>query len=251
MIPLEQKGQWERGSTRHMKIATKVSIYVTSHPTYLVLINALTAVKHLRTLLTLVVTNSEVRKLLGDFSIVGRDLLARGAGKAANAIAPSASALEGVDQPAPDNEFMTEGGRTVGSDETPVLEANVPGVGGVKADPHSGSAQAFRDGGEDGQRQPIGEVGGLTDAKNKARNLKGSVKGGARDKMGSLKGEGMQQAREAQQATEAGDEGAINEKKGGMMGKMKQFRVRNPASRSCCAIPMTLSPLGQYARWCQ
>jgi hypothetical protein len=39
------------------------------------------AVRHLRTILSLVLTNSEVRKLLSDFSLIGRDLLTRGASK--------------------------------------------------------------------------------------------------------------------------------------------------------------------------
>jgi hypothetical protein len=51
------------------------------------------AVKHLRTLLTLVLTNSEARKLLSDFSLIGRDLLAKGASKAATNIAPDQERL--------------------------------------------------------------------------------------------------------------------------------------------------------------
>jgi hypothetical protein len=42
------------------------------------------AVRHLRTILSLILTNSEVRELLSDFSLIGRDLLARGASNPAD-----------------------------------------------------------------------------------------------------------------------------------------------------------------------
>ncbi|EDR16148.1 uncharacterized protein LACBIDRAFT_187323 [Laccaria bicolor S238N-H82] len=63
------------------------------------------SVRHLRTLLSLILTNSEVRKLLQDFSTIGRDLLAKTAVKAAETIAPSNEALENVDQSAPNDQF--------------------------------------------------------------------------------------------------------------------------------------------------
>lgn len=86
------------------------------------------AVQHLRTLFSLIATNSEVRKLLSDFSLIGRDLLARSAAHAAESVRPHPDALAGVDRPAPNDQFQTAGGRQVGPDETPVLEANVPGT---------------------------------------------------------------------------------------------------------------------------
>ncbi|KAA1478008.1 hypothetical protein DENSPDRAFT_867808 [Dentipellis sp. KUC8613] len=84
------------------------------------------AVQHLRTLLTLIATNSEVRKLLSDFSLIGRDLLARGAAKAADSVRPDPDALANIDRPAPQDEFQTAGGQKVGPDETPVAEVNIP-----------------------------------------------------------------------------------------------------------------------------
>jgi hypothetical protein len=51
------------------------------------------AAKHLRTLLSLVATNSEARKLLSDFSLIGRDLLSKGASKAAEGLAPDQERL--------------------------------------------------------------------------------------------------------------------------------------------------------------
>ncbi|KAI0043796.1 hypothetical protein FA95DRAFT_1498062 [Auriscalpium vulgare] len=70
------------------------------------------AVHHLRTLFTLIATNSEVRKLLSDFSVIGRDVLARGAAHAAENIRPDQDALAQVDRPAPSDQFHTAGGRT-------------------------------------------------------------------------------------------------------------------------------------------
>jgi hypothetical protein len=84
------------------------------------------AVQHLRTLLSLVLTNSEVRKLLSDFTLIGRDLLAKGASKAAANIAPDQERMARVDHAAPQDQFITEGGRVAGPNETPVLEARVP-----------------------------------------------------------------------------------------------------------------------------
>ena len=83
------------------------------------------AVQHLRTLLSLVFTNAEVRKLVSDFGVVGRDLLARGAEKAAEMARPDADALARVDEPGPEHTFYTEGGQKAGTDETPVSYAFV------------------------------------------------------------------------------------------------------------------------------
>ncbi|KZT65934.1 hypothetical protein DAEQUDRAFT_675958 [Daedalea quercina L-15889] len=87
------------------------------------------AAQHLRTLATLVITNGEARKLISDFGVIGRDLLARGAGKAAELARPDEDALRRVDEPGPDHHFVTEGGRNAGTDETPVPEARIPGTG--------------------------------------------------------------------------------------------------------------------------
>ncbi|KAI0777372.1 hypothetical protein BD413DRAFT_467001 [Trametes elegans] len=86
------------------------------------------AVKHLRTLLSLVLTNAEVRKLLTDFSVIGRDILARTASKVAEKARPDQERLRQVDESAPRDQFVSEGGRLVGPDETPVLEARIPGT---------------------------------------------------------------------------------------------------------------------------
>ncbi|KAI0743264.1 hypothetical protein BC629DRAFT_1599620 [Irpex lacteus] len=96
------------------------------------------AVAHLRTLLSLILTNAEVRKLLSDFSVIGRDLFARGAIKAAEKARPDEERLRTVDDSAPADTFYTEGGRKAGPDETPVLEARIPGTDAtVKQHPHN------------------------------------------------------------------------------------------------------------------
>lgn len=86
------------------------------------------AVHHLRTLLSLILTNSEVRKLLSDFSVIGADLLSKGAIYAAQKVAPTDEQLRNLDQSAPENEFITAGGRTAGPGETPVPALSVPGT---------------------------------------------------------------------------------------------------------------------------
>ncbi|KAI9059164.1 hypothetical protein FKP32DRAFT_1580513 [Trametes sanguinea] len=86
------------------------------------------AVQHLRTLLSLVFTNAEVRKLFADFGVIGRDLLARGAEKVAVKARPGEDELRKIDEPAPEHTFYTEGGRQVGPNETPVPEVQVPGT---------------------------------------------------------------------------------------------------------------------------
>ncbi|KAH9925978.1 uncharacterized protein B0H18DRAFT_1085153 [Fomitopsis serialis] len=69
-----------------------------------------------------------VRKLIADFSVIGRDLLARGAGKLAETARPDEARLAQVDDTAPHNQFVTEGGRVAGPDETPIVEARIPGT---------------------------------------------------------------------------------------------------------------------------
>ena len=112
--------------------------------------------------LTLLFTNSEARKLLADFAYIGRDLFAHGAAKAAEAVRPPQERLDKVDDPAPKDQFVTEGGRTTTAQagETPVLEANIPNpVPGrddgwtVKQHPHDefGSGAEIHGPGPDGR----------------------------------------------------------------------------------------------------
>ncbi|KAG9310445.1 hypothetical protein JVU11DRAFT_9586 [Chiua virens] len=103
------------------------------------------AVRHLRTLLSLILTNSEVRKLLSDFSVIGRDLLAKGAAKVAEVIRPDEGAITQVDRAAPEGEFVTKGGRKAGPEETPHPKADEPVVGTSQGEEATGS-QALGEG---------------------------------------------------------------------------------------------------------
>ncbi|KAJ6567019.1 hypothetical protein B0H19DRAFT_716873 [Mycena capillaripes] len=67
------------------------------------------AAHHLRTLVGLVLTNAEMRKLITDAGTVGRDLLAHSAAKAAEAVSPKPDQLARTDDPAPHDRFVDEG----------------------------------------------------------------------------------------------------------------------------------------------
>jgi hypothetical protein len=115
-----------------------------------------TAVQHLRTLPSLVLTNSEVRKLLSRFSLIARNLFSMSAQKAAGHVASDPNSLARIGESAPQDEFITEGGRVAGPNETPVLEARVPGTDvRVKQYPRENKARIH---GEDRRERPVGQV---------------------------------------------------------------------------------------------
>lgn len=114
------------------------------------------AVQHLRTLLNLVLTNSEARKLLSDFGIIGRDLLARGAAKAADTLRPDEERLAQVHNSAPQDQFVTEGGRVAGPGEKPVLETKLPFDASLKHDPDAPQPTVERH----GEVRSVGDVTG-------------------------------------------------------------------------------------------
>ncbi|KAJ7041872.1 hypothetical protein C8F04DRAFT_1252363 [Mycena alexandri] len=86
------------------------------------------AAHHLRTLLSLVLTNAEMRKLLADAGTIGRDLLAKGASKAAESIAPPREQLERADDHAPHDKFHDDDplarGKAKAQTTTSTLEAS-------------------------------------------------------------------------------------------------------------------------------
>ncbi|KAI0245752.1 hypothetical protein BJV78DRAFT_1260530 [Lactifluus subvellereus] len=105
------------------------------------------AARHLRTLGNLIATNSEVRKILSDFSVIGRDILARAASHVAESVRPNPDSLTNVDRPVPPDQFETAGGQQVGPNEAPVAELNVHRSNTtVRYDPHEGAE--YKDGGE-------------------------------------------------------------------------------------------------------
>jgi hypothetical protein len=171
------------------------------------------AVKHLRTLLTLVLTNSEVRKLLYDFSLIGRDLLAKGASKTAQLIAPPEDKLREVNQSAPNDQFITEGGRVAGPGETPILEVNIPGTDKyIKAHPH----EEVRVKHGNGTERPVGEH--VDTLKTKY----GEVKEGAISATTAAQESGKAHALDVAAADQPGE--VAEEKKQGVFDKMRQFR---------------------------
>ncbi|KAJ3775469.1 hypothetical protein FB446DRAFT_786011 [Lentinula raphanica] len=85
------------------------------------------AAHSIRTLLHLLLTNSEARKLVSDFSVIGRDLLARGLGKASEGLRPDEDQLRLVDEA-----HRGEGGAfTVASPEQRAREQEEIGVDGM------------------------------------------------------------------------------------------------------------------------
>lgn len=58
------------------------------------------ALQHLRTLAQILLTNSEARKLVQDFGLIGRDLFAQGASRAAERARPDPDRMDRVDDAA-------------------------------------------------------------------------------------------------------------------------------------------------------
>lgn len=136
------------------------------------------AVQHLRTILSLVLTNAEVRKLMSDFSLIGRDLLARGASKAATNLRPTDEQLRHVDESGPRDQFITEGGRVAGPNETPVPEVTIPGT-------HTTVAQH--------PHQPLGDGAKITTGDGDVRSG-GSVMQEAQQRRDELQNRGLAEA---------------------------------------------------------
>ncbi|KAG8696444.1 hypothetical protein FRC08_007147, partial [Ceratobasidium sp. 394] len=139
--------------------------------------NGQQAVKHLRTLLTLFATNSEARKLISDFGLIGRDLFARGAAKVAESSRPTPEQLAHVDDAAPSDQWKSADGRIVGPNETPVFQAKNPvGEGDIQHHPHEGTTVGYTD----GTRKDMGGVRADAEAKkNEALRKKEELKGEA------------------------------------------------------------------------
>ncbi|KAG2367086.1 hypothetical protein BDR07DRAFT_1272922 [Suillus spraguei] len=150
-----------------------------------------TAVRHLRTILSLILTNSEVRKLLSDFSIIGRDILAKGASKVAESLRPGEEELAHIDEAAPQDEFVTKGGRKSGPSETPVLEAKIPGTDTVvERHPRAGDATVTTgDGSQKSGKQIVGEGRAAVD----------DVKDDAKDKVSQAQDTAQEKADQARQ----------------------------------------------------
>ncbi|TXT08906.1 hypothetical protein VHUM_03034 [Vanrija humicola] len=116
-----------------------------------------TAGKHIRVLITLFATNGEVRKLLKDFGVLGRDLFANAAGKASNAARPSKEELARVDDAAEKNTWIGPDGTKTGPNEHPQLNVNLPDGGRINYDPRDDPRNAqVRD--DQGHTSSAGQV---------------------------------------------------------------------------------------------
>ncbi|KAI9637351.1 uncharacterized protein MKK02DRAFT_36365 [Dioszegia hungarica] len=101
-----------------------------------------TAAKHLRVLLTLFVTNAEVRKLAKDLGFVGRDIFASTASRAADKARPSQQQLDQVDREAPSKQWIGADGKKLGPNDTPELQMKGPDGAEVRYNPKDAPSQA-------------------------------------------------------------------------------------------------------------
>lgn len=95
--------------------------------------------EHLRTVFTLIATNTEIRKLLTDSKVIGQDLFADAASKAADLARPNEEKLAKIDESAPEG-WKSKDGRIVGTDETP--EYDMPKIKKAKETVEEGQEKA-------------------------------------------------------------------------------------------------------------
>lgn len=130
-------------------------------------------------------------------------------------LAPTDDQLRDVDQSAPNDQFITQGGRVAGPGETPVLDLKVPGTGkNILVHPK----QEIRVKHEDDTERPLREH---VDA---AKATYGDVKEEATSSAAAAQEEGKAHARDVASSDQPGD--VAEEKKTGVMDKLRQFRVR-------------------------
>lgn len=170
------------------------------------------AARHLRTLLHIILTNSEARKLFSDFSVIGRDLLSKTAAKASETIAPSEEELRRADEVASEDQFMSAGGRRVGLDTTPTFEASIPGTRStIQSHPNDHGARLYS---QEGAPRPIGDVQeGMYRVRSAGEEVAREVGGRAHGHAQDIR------------ASDAPDQ-EVHAKKAGFMGKMKDVTVR-------------------------
>ncbi|KAI0028014.1 hypothetical protein K488DRAFT_90191 [Vararia minispora EC-137] len=172
------------------------------------------AAKHLRTLVNLLATNSEARKLLTDFSILGRDILARATVHVADMIRPGDEKLRQVDQSAPAHQFRTEGGQIARPSETPVAETTIPGVNGAVLLDHEGGVQVNVDGQQLSPDQ----------ARERAAKAAGTRASEAADQAGPAMDNAAAETSRTIEQVQRG-EADIEARKSGFMTRLAGFRV--------------------------
>lgn len=100
------------------------------------------AAKHIRVLASLFLTNGEVRKLVSDLGLIGRELLSNAAVKVADASRPSQEQMGQVDNPAQANTFIGPDGQTLGPNDSPQLAVKGPDGTQIRYDPKHPPSQA-------------------------------------------------------------------------------------------------------------
>jgi hypothetical protein len=100
------------------------------------------AAAHLRVLITLFITNSEFRKILNDLGLVGRDIFATAASKAADKARPNQDQLDQVDQEAPSKQWIGADGNKLGPNDTPDVQLKGPGGSEVRYNPKDAPGDA-------------------------------------------------------------------------------------------------------------
>ncbi|KAM0790055.1 hypothetical protein ACM66B_005383 [Microbotryomycetes sp. NB124-2] len=164
------------------------------------------AVEHLRTLGKLIFTNSEARKLLKDFGVLGRDVLADAAVKVGDVARPGEDELARADEPAPSNQWVGPDGQI--HDHT----QKVPDTGlaekRAKAQEAKEKAKAERD---DMVNQAQGHAQNVANAADQGQQQGAGVSDQARAEYGAQAGQDQGQA-EADKAKETA-QGKFNQLK--------------------------------------
>jgi hypothetical protein len=100
------------------------------------------AAAHLRVLITLFITNSEFRKIMNDLGLVGRDIFATTASKAAEKARPNQDQLDQIDQEAPSKQWIGADGQRLGTNDTPDVQLKGPGGSEIRYNPKDAPGNA-------------------------------------------------------------------------------------------------------------
>ena len=103
MLPIDKsRSNWCVEFFNSFSVLLSIVFCVCLHDSIQVLIpSSHPTIQLLRTILSLILTNTKVRKLLSDFSLIGHNLFARGTSKPAGTPRPDQGALAHVDETGP------------------------------------------------------------------------------------------------------------------------------------------------------
>ncbi len=129
-------------------------------------------------------------------------------------MAPPEEKLREVNQSAPHDQFITEGGRVAGPNETPIIDVKIPGTSKtLKAHPHDEARVKDHTGTE----RPVGEY------RDNAQDMYGQAKAEASSRAKAAQEQSKAHAQDV--ATADSPDQVVDEKKQGVMEKMRQLRV--------------------------